>query len=239
MAAARAAAREASRRPAPTPSDNHSSVGCEYYAVDMDAARARRTTRASRCSSRTCRRRRSHIDGRLGRPGDRPREVREAAAGPGHVADVRRVRSGGRPRTRRRSRSCSSRTRRVDLGERRVPGARRDRRRRAGPRHRRRQRVPHHDRHAGRRVSDAAVRRRQGGGDRRVAADPDVARGARTTSRSARTTYRGAPPINDPDGPVAQHRRAGRTTRRSRCGRRRRSPRAAACRPVPRTSRTR
>ena len=43
----------------------------------------------------------------------------------------------------------------------------------AGARHRRRHRVPRHDRHAGRRVSDAAVRRRQGGRDGRIAADPD------------------------------------------------------------------
>ena len=106
---------------------------------------------------------RSHINVDWGGAGDQPRAVREAAAGHRHVADVRRVRSGGRSRA-GQGRDPVPRLRHgVDARcrQRCVPGAGRDRHRRAGPRHRHRQGVPHHDRHAGRRVSDAAVRRRQ------------------------------------------------------------------------------
>ena len=65
--------------------DNHSSIGCEYYAVDMDArARARRTTRATRCSSRTCRMQPAHIERRVERAGDRSRRSsRSCPSAPG------------------------------------------------------------------------------------------------------------------------------------------------------------
>ena len=95
----------------------------------------------------------------------------------------------------------------------------------ADQRHRPGPGVPHHDRPAGRRVPDAAVRRRSRRGHGRVAAAARRARGATTTSRSRRTT---------PTGRRSWSRWARRstssrwtTTRTSRCGRSRRSPRAA------------
>ena len=112
---------------------------------------------------------------RLERPVDRSRAVREAAAGAGPDADVRCLRSGRGPRA-RPGRDPVPRVRAAGDpadAERDLPGARGRRHRRADQRRWLRQGIPHHDRPAGRRVPDAAVRRRARGGDRCVAAVAD------------------------------------------------------------------
>ena len=91
-----------------------------------------------------------------------------------------------------------------------LPGARGGRDRGADRRQRLRQGVPHHDRPAGRRVPDAAVRRRARGGDRRVAAAADQ-RVGHAVRRGQRLRSAAGTGAADPGraGAVVQHRREG------------------------------